>query len=673
MSDNGNPLLRDDYQVPFDRIEPSHLAEAIERRLEEATQRIEALVQEPTDGYERVVGELDRIGRSVARVWAPISHLNNVNATPEFREAYGAVLPEMTQFWSRLLNNDGLYARLKAYRATPEGMALEGLQARHLDRTLKEFDRAGAGLDDASKARLETIRMELSRLGQLFQENVLDETAAFSKLITDPEGVAGLPESARDRAAALAQAKGTEGWLITLDMPSVQAVLKHAEDRALREEVQKAYLDRCVSGDKDNRPVIEEILRYRTEMSALLGFDSFPNYRLELFMAKSGAQVRSFLDDLIDRTRPYWQKDLDALTTKATEMGLAPMEPWDVSFVMEALKRERFELDDEALRPWFPLPDVQAGLFEVADRLFGLKIEQVPNDAVWHPEVEFFEIRDEEGVLLGSFYTDWFPREEKRQGAWMDSFITGGPAAGGAFDPHLAFIGGNFNPPGQGRPALLNHREVQTLFHEFGHLLHHCTSRVEIPGRAGINVAWDWVEVPSQIMENWTWEKDALDLFAKHFETGERLPEALLDRMLAAKQFMGGWRQMRQLAFANLDLQLHTEFSAEGSVMSFAADTLRPFMPSDRFVERHLLTAFSHLFAGGYAAAYYSYLWSESLEADAFSRFAAEGVLSGDVGRQFLDRILSQGDREDPEVLFRDFMGRDPDSSALVARNLGAA
>ena len=657
-------------RIPFDRIRPGHVGAAVREAIDGANEAIEALVASDRTDYDSVVRELDRIGERVGRVWAPISHLNNVHATAEYREAYGEVLPEVTQFWSRLLNNDRLYERVRACVDSQGGRPLTDLERRHLERLRKEFVRAGAELDASAKARLEELRMELSGLGQKFQENVLEETAAFGKVVEDESDLKGLPPSALERAAQLAKAKGKEGWLITLDMPSVQAVLKHADNRDLREEIHRAYLDRCTEGPRDNRPIIEQILALRREMADLLGYPDFPDYRLELSMARSGGRVDSFLTELVEGTRAYWERDLGELEAHAAELGLDTLEPWDVSWVSESLKRQRFDLDDEALRPWFPLGEVQRGLFELVRVLFGLKIDAVDNPAVWDEQVGFFEIRGEDGVLLGRFYTDWFPRDEKRQGAWMDSFITGGPTEEG-FEPHLAFIGGNFNPPVGGEPALLTHREVQTLFHEFGHLLHHCTSRVEIKGRAGINVAWDWVEVPSQLMENWTWEKEALDLFAHHHETGEPFPEDLLDRMLKARRFMNGWGQMRQLSFATLDLALHRTYAGEGPVMDYAREQLLAFAPNERFVQRHLLPSFGHLFAGGYASAYYSYLWSESLEADVFSRFLTEGVLDPHAGREYLNTILSQGDRTDPEELFRDFMGRDPDPHALIARNLG--
>ena len=556
--------------------------------------------------------------------------------------------------------------------ASPEGRALAGLRRRHLNRTLREFRRAGAELGEEDKESLEHLRVELSELGRRFEENLLDETAAFKKVVRDADDLAGLPETALERAAQLAAEHGEEGWLLTLDMPSVQAVLQHADDRTLRREIHTAYLDRCTSGDRDNAPIVTRILEIRRRLAEILGYPDFPDYRLEMLMAGSGGRVRGFLDQLIDRTRTFHERDTAELLDRSQRSGLGSLEPWDVSWLMEKLRRERFDVDDDMLRPWFPLDEVQAGLFEIASRLFGLSVERVDNPAVWHDEVRYFDVRDEGGGHLGSFYTDWFPRDTKRQGAWMDSLVSGGPAPNGSFQPHLAFIGGNFNPPTASRPALLTHREVCTLFHEFGHLLHHTCSRVEIPSRGGVNVAWDWVEVPSQIMENWCWEREALDLFARHHETGEALPDELLARLLAARRFMGGWLQMRQLSFANLDLELHRTYRGEIPVMDYAAAALRPFVPSARFVERHILPSFAHLFAGGYASAYYSYLWSETLEADAFSRFEGEGVLNPAVGRAFRDCILARGDSRDADELFRDFMGRDPDPGALIRRNLGS-
>jgi len=419
-------------------------------------------------------------------------------------------------------------------------------------------------------------------------------------------------------------------------------------------------------------------------LAKILGHGDFADYRLEEAMAKSGTRAMAFEEDLARRTRPYWERDLAQLREHAGTLGIADLKPWDVAYVAESLRRDRFDVDDELLRPFFPLERVLKGLFELSRAVFGLTVSEAANSQVWHPDVRFYDVRDESGTWLGSFYTDWFPRKEKRQGAWMRDLRTGGPGEGGSFEPHLGFIAGNFSPPEAGRPSLLTHREVQTVFHEFGHLLHHLTSRVPIPNRGGLNVAWDWVELPSQIMENWSWEKEALALFSGHFETGEPLPDRILQRMLAARRFQGGWQQMRQLSFGTVDLALHRELAPElarsgpldaaepgFAVLAFTQERLLPFSPDSHFARNHILATFTHLFSGGYAAGYYSYLWSEVLEADAFTRFLREGILNRETGRAYLEAILSRGDSAEPEELFREFMGRDPDPSALFRRNLG--
>lgn len=665
-----NPLLERANPPPFDRIRAEHVAPAVSEALDDARRRIEAVADAGDAADRDPLAALDETADRVARVWAPVAHLANVHATPEVREAHGSALPSLSRFWSRLFHHEGLHRRLRAFAAAAKPGALSPLRARHLRKTLQDFRRAGAELEPDAKERLEALRVESAELSRRFEENVMDETAAYAKHVKSPAALAGLPPSALGPAAARAEERGLPGWVLTLDMPSVQAVLKHAEDRALRKEIYEAYMGRCGEGERDNRPVAERLLACRREMAGMLGYDDFPDYRLEDAMARTGDAVKTFLQDLAGRTRPFHERDADLLAARARDAGLGRLEPWDVAFLAEKMRRERFDVDDEELRPWFPLEEVQSGLFEIVRRLFGLKVE--PADApAWHEDVSFFEVRDETGLHMGSFYADWFPRETKRQGAWMDGLIAGGPRDGG-FTPHLGFVGANFTPPAAGRPALLTHAEVRTLFHEFGHLLHHVGSTVEVPARGGVNVAWDWVEVPSQIMENWTWESEALALFARHFETGRRLPPEVLEKLLAARQFMGGWRQMRQIGLATLDFELHRTFRGEVPVGEFASRALRPFVPSPAFVELHGLPSFSHLFGGGYASAYYSYLWSEALEADAFSRFRDEGPLNPETGRAFLNSVLSQGDRHDPEHLFRSFMGRDPDPGALIRRNLGA-
>ena len=679
-----NPLLLRDYRIPFKEIRADHVVPGVEEILSGAAARIDALTKdEGPRTYENTVRALDGITQEVSETLTPIHHLLSVAETPELREAFNSALPEITQFWSRLLLNQGLWSQLKAFAETPEAQALEGIEARHLEKTLREFRRAGADLRQEEKARLEEIRIELAKLQQGFSENVLDATADFSLHLHDPSRLEGIPKGALSRFREKAQDREMDGWILTLDFPSYEPVMKYCRDRDLREEIHRAYVGRCRADEFDNLPLIPRILALRQEMAQILGHRHFPDYRLEEAMAKTGSRAVAFEQDLETRTRPYWESDLEELREHASGIGIGELEPWDVAFVAESLRKKRYDIDDETLRPFFPLERVLNGLFQLTERIFGLEVSEVENDQVWHEDVRYYEVRDEEGIWLGSFYTDWLPRKEKRQGAWMNAFLTGGPQREGTFKPHLGFVAGNFSPPEEGRPSLLTHREVQTVFHEFGHLLHHLTSRVRIPDRGGLNVAWDWVELPSQIMENWTWEEEALGLFAGHFETGEKLPAEILDRMISAQRFLGGWYQMRQLSFGTLDLALHgemapalelTEATAQETaerVMKFAEERLSHFSPTPSFSKGHILTTFSHLFSGGYAAGYYSYLWSEVLDADAFTRFKKEGVLNRETGRAYLDSILSRGDSSEPEELFREFMGRDPDPMALLERNLG--
>jgi oligopeptidase A len=608
----------------------------------------------------------------------PVGHLMAVNETPELRDAFNAVLPEISTFFTRLPLNAGLWRRVKALAASTEGRQLTGLRRRHLDKTITEFKRAGAELGEADKKRLEAMKVELVQVERKFSEHVLDETAAWELLVTDADRLDGVPESHRARFRAAAAEKGKEGWLLTLDHPSVEPVLKYAHDRELRREVHHAYVTRCRGGEFDNRALMVRILELRQQIAELLGYRDYADYRLEDHMVKEGARAAAFEHEMQGLTRVYWERDVAEMRAHAQELGMDELCPWDVAYVQESLRRKDYDIDDEALRPYFPLESVMEGMFGIVRRVFGLTVRPQPRAEVWHPDVRYYEVHHEDGTFLGGFYTDWFPRKEKRQGAWMNDLRSGGPLPDGSFEPHLGVICGNFTPPQSGEPSLLTHREVETVFHEFGHLLHHTTSRVPVRARGGLNVAWDWVELPSQFMENWTWERDALDLFARHWQSREPLPEDLFERMVAARRFMGGWQQMRQLSFGTVDLALHREYarraerSAEG-VMEFGRERFRDFSPGDEFAELHILTSFTHLFSGGYAAGYYSYLWSEVLDADAFTRFRAEGIFNPGTGRDYVLAILSRGDSDDPERLFREFMGRDPDPGALLERNLGPA
>ena len=672
-----NPLLSEDFRIPFDRIRPEHVEPGVREILKRGQERIDQMARERRrHSGDNTVGALDEITRWVDERTKPVGHLLAVNETKALREAYNAVLPEISAFWTRLPLNQQVWDRIKGYAALPEASRLTGIQRRHLDKTLLDFRRAGADLNPADKARLEALKVELVQVERKFSENVLDATAKWELNVTDERSFDGVPESHAARFRAAAAEKGLEGWLLTLDHPSVEPILKYARDRGLRETVHRAYVTRCRDGEFDNRALVVRILELRQEVAALLGYADYADYRLEDHMVKSGARAVGFEHEMTGLTRAYWERDVAELRAHARELGLDPLLPWDVAYVQESLRRKDYDIDDEALRPYFPLERVMDGMFGIVKRVFGLSVEAKTNEQVWHPDVRYYEIRDERGTLLGSFYSDWFPRKEKRQGAWMNDLRTGGPLPNGRFDPHLGVICGNFTPPQSDEPALLTHREVETVFHEFGHLLHHCTSRVPIRARSGLNVPWDWVELPSQFMENWCWERGALDLFAAHWQTGAPVPQDLFERMVAARRYMGGWAQMRQLSFGTVDLSLHVDYAPRADkspdgVMAFARDRFMEFSPDPAFAELHILTSFTHLFSGGYAAGYYSYLWSEVLDADAFTRFRDEGIFNPATGRAYLESILSRGDSDDPERLFREFMGRDPDPAALLERNLG--
>ncbi len=517
--------------------------------------------------------------------------------------------------------------------------------------------------------------MELSKLTIKFAENVLDSTNAFELIITDAAGLAGLPPSAVAAARESAERKGREGWRFTLHAPDYFAVMTYLDDAAVRRQVYEAFSVRATEGGLDNRPLIARILELRSERARLLGYANFADLVLEDRMAHDGARALAFLDDLKVKTEArFREENRELLEFRRSLEGpsAAELAGWDVAYYAEKQRAALYDFDEEALRPYFPLEQAVAGLFDLVHRLYGLRIEQEAGAPVWDEAVRYYNVHDESGEFLGGFYTDWFPRENKRGGAWMDALITGGPE-GAKFRPHLGLVCGNLTPPVGGKPALLTHREVETIFHEFGHLLHHLLSRVECRGLAGTNVAWDFVELPSQIMENWCWERESLDLFARHWETGQPVPDDLFQKMKRARTFRAANQQMRQLGFSYIDLLLHVRYSArrDGDAVEYARHILQEFSPAPLPPAHAMLAAFTHLFASpvGYGAGYYSYKWAEVLEADAFTRFRERGIFSREVGGEFRRQILSRGDSADPAELYRAFMGRDPDPRALLIRN----
>jgi oligopeptidase A len=604
------------------------------------------------------------------------SHLEAVDGSPEIRAAYSKVLPPVSAFGSKILLSTPLYQALREFAATDEAKGLGADRRRFLDKTLADFRRNGAELDDAGKARLAAIDVALSELTLTFSQNVVDSTAAFELIVDDENTLAGLPEGARELARKSAAEKGRQGFRLTLQAPSYSPVLTFADDRSLREKLYRANVTRATRETCDNRPIIRQVLALRREKAKLLRFAHFADLAIDDRMAKTGKAALEFVTGLKTSLDAAFTRENAELARFAREAGQAePLEPWDVAYWAEKQRRALYAFDEETLRPYHPIDCLLAGLFEVATSLYGVRISRDQHAPTWHSDVTAWAVDDASGARLGTFYLDLFPRETKRDGAWMGGMVDRLPGTPGQRE-NVAVIVANVTPPRAQGQALLNHREVETLFHEFGHMMHHLLSEVGIRSMAGTRVVSDFVELPSMIMENWTWEREALDRFSRHVETGHPIPDDVKDRMLRARTYRAANALVRQLGFATVDLLLHTEYdeATHGDVMTFARDVFAKFSPTKLPDDYAMLAAFSHLFGSpyGYAAGYYSYIWSSVLEADAFGRFRREGILNREVGEAFRKTILSRGDTEDPAVLYRSFLGRDPDVNALLVR-LGVA
>ncbi|UCH30668.1 MAG: M3 family metallopeptidase [Myxococcales bacterium] len=669
-----NPLIQLGFEIPFDRIEAEHVEPAIDELLAVSRAAVDAIVsQSEPRTYDNSLGALEDATESLERAATTVGHLESVATTDALREAYNATVPKVSAFWSELAMNDRLYQVVRAFSETEEAAALDPTRKRFLEKTLDDFRRHGAELNPEDKAKLQAMEVELTKLTTEFAQNVLDETNAFELVLTDESQLAGLPQSVKQAAAENARAKGLEGWRFTLQAPSLIPLLTYLDDATIREQVWRAYNTRAVSGERDNRPIIARVLELRRAKAELLRYHDFSDLVTEDRMAKEGAKAESFIDDLHGKTRKAFERENAALQAyrRDLEGNDAPsIEPWDVAYYAEKQRQAEYDFNEEELRPYFPLDRVLDGLFATAQALY--EVEIVERDAVtWDPEVKSYGLREPDGTMVAAFYVDLFPRENKRGGAWMNSLISVGYSEDDPL-PNLGLFCANVNPPVGDKPALLTHREVETLFHEFGHLLHHCFSRVRVRSLAGTNVAWDFVELPSQIMENWCWERSGLDLFAAHHETGERIPDGLYDKMVRARTYRAANAQMRQLGFASTDLALHRHYdpNRDGDVMAYARANLQKYAPTTLPGNYAMLAGFTHVFAHptGYAAGYYSYKWAEVLDADAFTRFKKEGITNSTVGRAFRDTILSKGNSEDPAKLYEAFMGREPRLEPLLER-----
>ena len=676
MSAN-NPLLQDFDLPPYSQIRPEHVEPALDTVLADNRAALARLLAQPREalGWDTLVVGLDEMNARLARAWGPVSHLNAVCNSPALREAYQACLPKLSAYYTELGQHRGLFEAYQALAASPAAAGFDVAQKTILEHSLRDFRLSGIDLPADRQQRYGEIQMTLSELGSRFSNQVLDATQAWTRHVTDEAALAGLPESAKAQMAQAAQAKGLDGWLITLEFPSYYAVMTYADDRALRQEVYTAYSTRASdqgpnAGQFDNGPVMAQILDLRHELAQLLGFAHYAELSLATKMAESTDQVLGFLRDLAVRARPFAEQDLAELRAFAAEQGLDDLRSWDTGYYAEKLRQARYSLNQEELRAWFPIDKVLSGMFCIVEKLYGIHIRELDGFDAWHPDVRLFEIL-ENGEHVGRFFFDLYARANKRGGAWMDGARDKRRAAGGELVSPVANLVCNFTPPVGEQPALLTHDEVTTLFHEFGHGLHHLLTRVEHAGASGINgVAWDAVELPSQFMENWCWEPEGLALISGHYQTGEALPPAMLERMLAAKNFQSGLMMVRQLEFSLFDFELHACHGDGRSVLEVldgVRDEVSVLRPPK---ENRFPNSFSHIFAGGYAAGYYSYKWAEVLSADAFSRFEEEGVLNPATGKAFREAILARGGAQEPMVLFVDFRGREPSIDPLL-RHLG--
>ncbi|MDE2584648.1 MAG: M3 family metallopeptidase [Betaproteobacteria bacterium] len=675
-----NPLLDFSGLPRFDVIRPEHVRPAIHHLLAASRNLVERLTGDaaaPTwSGFAAALSEgLEDLNRA----WGIVGHLHSVNDVPEWREAYNALLPDVTRFYSELGQNLALFQKYKALAASPEYTGLTPAQKKIVDNEVRDFRLSGAELPEADKPRFQAIQEELASLSAKFSENLLDATNAFAEIVTDPAELEGLPEDVQAAARAAAEKDGKAGWKFTLHAPSYIPVLQYAESRRLRATLYRAYATRAAefsdSGSKpewDNSPLIRRILELKAEEAKLLGYESFAHVSLVAKMADHPDQVLGFLRELAAKAKPFAEKDVAELKAFAkSELGMDELEPWDIGWAAEKLKQARYAFSDEEVKQYFPEPKVLGGLFRVIESLFNVRIKR-DSAPVWHPDVRFFRIETPEGALVGQFYLDLYARETKRGGAWMDEAITRRRTAAGIQTP-VAYLNCNFPAPIGDKPATFSHDDVTTLFHETGHGLHHLLTRVEEMGVSGIHgVEWDAVELPSQFMENYCWEWEVLQGMTGHVESGEPLPRTLYDKMLAARNYQSGMQMVRQLEFSLFDMLVHYRFDPTGqaSVLDLLDEVRREVAVIVPPAWHRFPNSFGHIFGGGYAAGYYSYKWAEVLSADAYAAFEEAGnPFDPATGKRFLDEILSVGGSRPALESFKAFRGREPSVDALLRHN----
>ncbi|VEG91751.1 M3 family metallopeptidase [Legionella spiritensis] len=663
------------YLPHFSSVDAKTYVERLDAMLQRHLQQIaDCLSGSQTFGWDNLMRPLEDMDDELEQFWSPLAHLHAVVNSRELRACYQACLPKLAAYDAAIGHNQRLYDAIHSLDTTK----LDNAQQKIVQDALRDFELSGVALPPEKKHRYEMIQTQLADLSNQFDNNVLDAGQAFTLHITNEDQIRGLPEHARHAAAELAKEKNREGWILNLEFPCYLAVVTYAEDRRLREQFYSAYVTRASdqgpnAGEFDNSTIIDDILALRHEKAHLLGYASYADLSLVAKMAESAPQVIEFLEDLASRSHDQAIREFQALQDFASdELGLQELAPWDIAYASEKMRKARFDLSQEELRPYFPEDTVMQGLFTIVHRLYGVRLVEEKGVDVWHTDVKCYKVLDEMEQPRGYVYVDLYARQQKRGGAWMDSLRGRRRLADGHTQLPIATLTCNFAKPSGKKIATLSHDEVLTLFHEFGHCLHHLLTRVDYLGASGINgVEWDAVELPSQFFENWCWEKSALQLLTRHVDTNESLPDELYNKLLAGKNFQSAMAMMRQLEFALFDFRIHKEFSAQQQdfVASVLADVRRktsviPMVPYNRF--QH---SFSHIFAGGYAAGYYSYKWAEVLSSDAFSRFEEEGIFNENTGRSFLSNILEAGGSKNAREAFHAFRGRDARIDALLVHN----
>lgn len=676
-----NPLVGLEGLPPFSKIEPAHVVPALKAAIKECRLTIDKVLAAKSYTWNDLVLPLEEADDKLSRLFSPVSHMNSVVNSDELREAYEQCLPLLSEYSTFVGQHQGLYDAYNALHNSDEFKALTTAQQKTITNALRDFELSGIALKPEQQKRYGEISARLSELSSKFGNNVMDATLAWQKHITDESELAGLPESALALGADTAKSKDLDGWVFTLDFPSYLPIMTYADNRELREETYTAFVTRASdqgpnAGEFDNSAIMSEELALRHELAQLLGFNSYADMSLATKMAESPAQVFSFLEDLAAKSKPQAEQELAELTAYAKDKhGVTELAAWDYAYYAEKLKQEKYAISDEVLRPYFPANKVLNGLFTTVNRLFGINVKEVSDFDTYHPDVRFFEIYDSSNTLRGRFYLDLYARDRKRGGAWMDDCMGRKVRANGELQTPVAYLVCNFNKAVGDKPALFTHNEVTTLFHEFGHGIHHMLTQVDAAPVAGINgVAWDAVELPSQFLENWCYEEEALNFISGHYETDEPLPKELLDKLLAAKNFQSGMQMLRQLEFSLFDFTIHHDYKA-GEPCNIQA-TLDEVRSKTAVVKAPAFNrfqhGFSHIFAGGYSAGYYSYKWAEVLSADAFSKFEEEGIFNQETGQAFLNNILEKGGSEEPMELFKKFRGREPQVDALL-RHSGIA